>query len=270
MQQIIVGYDGSAGARAALVWATEEARLRGLSLLVVTVHDDLPSQVPPFQADDAGVDAEVVAAEIADGLLHDVVRERGNPAQVLVEACGDDDLLVVGTRGHGSLVAALLGSVSRACLHGAHCPVAVVHATAATPIVEPGAGPVVVGLDGSDSSRHALLRAAEEARLRDVALRAVHAVRVDPATGRPGMVPTLSELAAWGRELVRTELERAAVTAEAQVAPGHPGGALVRAAEGASLLVVGSRGRNPLAGLLLGSVSDHCAAHSQVPVLVVR
>jgi nucleotide-binding universal stress UspA family protein len=45
---------------------------------------------------------------------------------------------------------------------------------------------------------------------------------------------------------------------------------LLKAAEGADLLVVGSRGHGGFAGMLLGSVSEHVAAHSPCPVVVVH
>jgi nucleotide-binding universal stress UspA family protein len=52
--------------------------------------------------------------------------------------------------------------------------------------------------------------------------------------------------------------------------PGHAGDVLVRHSTHADLLVIGSRGRNQLAMLLLGSTSDHCARHAGCPVMVVR
>ena len=84
------------------------------------------------------------------------------------------------------------------------------------------------------------------------------------------VMPTPEELTEWGQHLLRAELERAGVTADAVVDPGHPNDALVRASEHAGLLVVGSRGRNPLTGLLLGSTSGHCAGRAHCPVAVVR
>jgi nucleotide-binding universal stress UspA family protein len=60
------------------------------------------------------------------------------------------------------------------------------------------------------------------------------------------------------------------VTVRATVAEGHPADVLVRAARGADLLVVGSRGHGGFAGSLLGSVSQYCVHHAACPVLVVR
>ena len=264
MRQIIVGYDGSSESRLALEWAADEARMSRTSLLVVAVHDEPPRGHPLREhASAPGTDAEDVAAHVCDGLLHDVVREHGNPAQRLVAHCSADDLLVVGTRGRSPLVGSVLGSVSRACAHAAPCPVVVVREPA-----RKGA-PVVVGVDGSEHARRALLVAAEEARLRDVPLQAVNAVFWDPL-GEEFAAPTLDELAGWGRRIVETELERTGVRAEPLVLPGHPSEVLVLASADATLLVVGSRGRNPIAGLLLGSTSDRCATHASCPTLIVR
>jgi nucleotide-binding universal stress UspA family protein len=263
MRRIVVGYDGSSSGREALVWASDEARRRRISLQVVVVEDDLPTGMPGHPTGATGADADVVVDEIAHGLRHQVSREHGTPSERLVDACTPDDLLVVGSRGHGMLVGTLMGSASRACLHSAPCPVVVVREAAAPE------GPVVVGIDSSEHSRRALAFASEEAKQRDVTLRVVHGVAWTPM-GNEFITPSPDELAQWGEHLVATELERAGVTAETVVDPGHPSDALVRASEHAGLLVVGSRGRNPLASLLLGSTSAHCAAHAACPVAVVR
>ncbi len=57
---------------------------------------------------------------------------------------------------------------------------------------------------------------------------------------------------------------------EHEAVPGSPSEVLVDASEGASLLVVGSRGEGTLRGLVLGSVSTHCAQLAHCPVVVVR
>lgn len=265
MSQIIVGYDGSVGARAALTWAAEEAGLRRASVLVLCVQDEPTGGLPAARTGGIapGGDAEEVAADILDGQLHDVRRERGHPAERLVAACGQDDLLVVGSRGRSALAGAVAGSVSRACVHAAPCPVVIVRA------LPPAGGPVVVGVDSSEHARRALRVGAEEAGLRGVPLRAAHAVHWDPL-GEELLVPSTEELVAWGRQLVATELERTGVRADVAVEPGHAAETLARMSADASLLVVGSRGRNPLVGLLLGSTSDWVAGHAPCPVLVVR
>ena len=56
----------------------------------------------------------------------------------------------------------------------------------------------------------------------------------------------------------------------ATLAEGHPSPALVKASQGAALLVVGSRGHGEFAGMLIGSVSEHCVSNAKCPVLVFR
>jgi nucleotide-binding universal stress UspA family protein len=60
------------------------------------------------------------------------------------------------------------------------------------------------------------------------------------------------------------------VVVHLKVTEGHPAFVLTDAARGAALLVVGSRGHGAFAGMLLGSVSEYCAAHAPCPVVVVR
>lgn len=137
-------------------------------------------------------------------------------------------------------------------------------------------GAVVVGTDGSGSSRAALVFAAEEARLRGarlVVLRGwslTHAPR--PAGSEPGVVPPMREYEQAVAEQVRTEV--AAALGEPRVPvdvlPVHAPAAdcLVEASRTASLVVVGHAHRGRI-GKLLGSVSDHVLRHARGPVAVV-
>jgi len=138
---------------------------------------------------------------------------------------------------------------------------------------------IVVGIDGSEESRRALAWAAAEARLRDAPLRVVHTWLFPYTAVGPGLDPVLdtqmiedvrraaenvveSELAGLGEELAGVDVER--VVVEGAAAP-----VLIEAAEGADLLVVGSRGRGGFAGLLLGSVGQQCAHHAPCPLVIV-
>jgi nucleotide-binding universal stress UspA family protein len=184
----------------------------------------------------------------------------------LVAACADADLLVVGSRGRGSLEGLVLGSVSRACLAHAPCPVVVVR-----PQLEQSAAHrrVIVGVDASEPSRQALRVAADEARLRGAALHVLHAVHWDNS-GEELLTPTNKQLVEWGRKLVLAELAATGVTGRPVIVHGQASEVLVRHSTHADLLVVGSRGRNPVTGLLLGSTSEHCAQHAHCPVMVNR
>ncbi|MFI8193738.1 universal stress protein [Streptomyces sp. NPDC085946] len=140
------------------------------------------------------------------------------------------------------------------------------------------AQPVVVGVDGSPSSLHAVEVAAHEAALRGVGLRLVHAFGW-PSLHVPPGGPPWNPSAAGVRELLDgtlAEAERRARRAAPhldltrEVAVGEPLMVLEIESRTASLLVVGSHGRSAFGSLLLGSTAVHLAAHARCPVLVVR
>jgi len=131
---VVVGVDGSGDARRALEWALDEARQRDCPCLIVHSYDLGMAAASPFAGHvfedlrDAGqqvLDGEVELAR-ASGVAVKGHLQFGPAAATLIEASRDADLLVVGSRGHGGLTGALLGSVSTACVHHAHCPVVVV------------------------------------------------------------------------------------------------------------------------------------------------
>jgi nucleotide-binding universal stress UspA family protein len=140
-QQVVVGSDGSACARAAVGFAFEEASLRQWGLLVV--HAWAPPAVPGGRADRPRP-GDVEAIETAGArLLAETLAEwedkypdvqvqrrvlQTNPAKALVAESATAGLVVVGSRGRGGFAGLLLGSTSRVVLHHASCPVAVVHA----------------------------------------------------------------------------------------------------------------------------------------------
>ncbi|WP_340682580.1 universal stress protein [Amycolatopsis coloradensis] len=260
---VVVGVDDSPAAAAALSWAAGEARLRGAELVACTVVDSQRLRHPLHTL--AGASGRSLAAA-AGGYPVTVHRRVGEVADELVAAGVDADLLVVGSHGRGRLAALMLGSVSRACLAHAPCPVVVVgphteHATAR--------GRVIVGVDGSAPSRQALLAAAGEATLRGATLDIVHVVHWD-RVGTELLTPTVEELLEWGRKLVSAELAATRVEGKTVVVHGDVSELLVRYSADADLLVLGSRGRNPAVGLLLGSTSEHCARAARCPVMVTH
>ncbi len=136
--RVVVGVDGSATSTAALRFAFEAAARRGAGLTVVHTWDlDVESSVateawsvdwPEPDEQERVVVAEAVAGYAAEYPTVDVRRHvvRGPAVAELVRQSENAALLVVGTRGRGSVKALVLGSVSRGVLHDAHCPVAVV------------------------------------------------------------------------------------------------------------------------------------------------
>jgi nucleotide-binding universal stress UspA family protein len=140
---VVVGVDHSAGARAALVFAVEEARLRHATLRVV--HAWQYASIGALGMEVAG--GAMLAAELdelrtrAEAALDATIREaipdppgieierrvvEGPAAAVLVAESHGADLLVVGSRGLGGFRGLLLGSVGQQCAHHAGCPVAIV------------------------------------------------------------------------------------------------------------------------------------------------
>lgn len=134
---------------------------------------------------------------------------------------------------------------------------------------------IVVGIDGSDHARRALMWAVEEARLRGATL-AVTYVAVAPEASTPGLAPpgpTAHELATMGRELVVDEalaqVDTDDLAVERVTLPGQPAEVLCGLATDADMLVVGARGLGGLRGLLLGSVTQQVISHAPCPVAVV-
>ncbi len=137
---------------------------------------------------------------------------------------------------------------------------------------------IVAGVDGSPSSRAALWWAVRQARLTGGTVDAVIAWQF-PATGNFGWAPVsaiddldFESIAKHTLDEAISGLgERAAgVPIRPLVVQGLPAQVLLDAAEGADLLVVGSRGHGGFADALLGSVSQHCVHHAACPVVVIR
>lgn len=141
-----------------------------------------------------------------------------------------------------------------------------------------GMGTLVVGIDGSDEARAAARWGVKEAGLRGARLRLVTAWRL-PLTTYGGEFASMSggvegdlERAARAtvEEAVHQLGDTSAVAVETRVREGQPALVLVEEANGAELLIVGSRGLGGFRGLLLGSVSAQCAQHARCPVVIVR
>jgi nucleotide-binding universal stress UspA family protein len=135
--KIVVGVDGSASSRSALRWAINHASLTGAAVHAVAAWD-----FPAFYSWEGGAlppqDFEEMARTGLEEAVEDIVRSarvpvpvrrevrHGHPTRVLIDAAKDADLLVVGSRGHSSFYAALLGSVSQRCAQHARTPVVII------------------------------------------------------------------------------------------------------------------------------------------------
>jgi nucleotide-binding universal stress UspA family protein len=191
---------------------------------------------------------------------------------VLVEESATASLLVLGTRGLGGFTGLLIGSTAVLLAGRAHCPLVVVREN-----VSPH-GPVVVGVDGLPDGEAAIEFAFQHASLHSADLIAVHAWADSVADAlllghpdSPDFEPaqqrayeTLAErLAGWQEKYPDVHVTR-------EVVRDRPSRALLRHAENARLVVVGTRGRGGFTGLLLGSTGQHLLHHAPCPVSVVR
>lgn len=143
------------------------------------------------------------------------------------------------------------------------------NAAAGTPPV------IVVGMDGSEPSKRALRWAADQATLTGAELRIVTTWEYPPTLGWAPPYPSDFDPDAEARKAQAEAVDSVlhddpGVARQLVVTEGHPAFVLTEAAKGAALLVVGSRGHGAFAGMLLGSVSEYCAAHTPCPVVVVR
>lgn len=134
---------------------------------------------------------------------------------------------------------------------------------------------IVVGVDGSASSVRALEWAARQAELTHDVLEVVTTWEWPTNYGWSASVPE-----GWDPQADATKIldeiigklhqAHPDVVVRSEVVEGHPAPVLIGASRGAELLVVGSRGHGEFAGMLLGSVGEHCVTHAHCPVLIVR
>ncbi len=134
---------------------------------------------------------------------------------------------------------------------------------------------IVVGVDGSPSSVAAGEWAARQAELTHSSLHAITTWHSPTSFGYPMPVPEGFDPAAEATKVLDDTVAKLHAThpdveIHTSVTEGYTAQILVEASVGADLLVVGSRGHGEFAGMLLGSVSEHCVTHAHCPVLVLR
>jgi nucleotide-binding universal stress UspA family protein len=275
-KSIVVGYDGSDEASAAVRWAARQAWLRSWPLHVVhcSLWPLLTRHLGPVPGvADSGLERSAEAV-LEEGLGHAKAAApeldiqctllHGLPAQHLARISARQEMLAVGSRGLGGFLGLLVGSVSLELAATAACPVAVIRQD-----LHPG-GPVVVAVDGSGSPA-ALEDACAMASASRAGLTIIH-VHHTPA-GYRHRDPVAAEAAA-GQAL------DSAVRRARTLGPGvHVEGkvltdtsvphAILKASEGARILVVGTKGHG-IVRETIGSTAHAVLHHSKGPVLVSR
>jgi nucleotide-binding universal stress UspA family protein len=133
---------------------------------------------------------------------------------------------------------------------------------------------IVVGVDDSGGARAALAWALDEARRHQARITLVHAFLLEVAWIDRADMARWSDLQRRAAETALAQIvddvsPPAGVEVDARVVEGNPVNVLIDASQDADLLVVGSRGRGGLAGVLLGSVSQRCVERAHCPVVVI-
>ncbi|MFF4137311.1 universal stress protein [Streptomyces mirabilis] len=266
---LVVGIDGSEASLEAVDWAADEAVRHGvpLHLLHAATLDHEVSDVISAASERARRGAPAVR------LSSEVLRE--DAASALVDKGRNAFALVLGSRGLGDLADMLLGSVSLAVAARADCPIVVVRGAAEHRNARFGC--VVVGVEEGEGSDTAVQFAFREVHARHCRLVAVHA-----RSASFGALITPPQAPSWPPEAHRRPPAQVLDDAlggpaeryrDAQVSrnviEGPARQALLEAASGADLLVVGARRRQGHLGLQLGLINHAVLHHAPCPVAVV-
>lgn len=294
--RVLVAIDGSEPAELAVELVADVAWPAGTVILVAeAVETGAGLFGGPWPAL-AMVQTERIEAEIraeADKTVNDVRRRLvrsglnveaavllGRPATAIVDRARDlrADLVVVGSRGHGTIESMLLGSVSAEVVDHAPAPVLVARGRRIERIV--------LGSDGSSCASRAVDLLRTWPIFAGSAVRVVSVADVEtpwwtgfPEAGSPEMVPLYVDAAAASRrqhdQLARemtAQLQGAGLTAEADRREGDAATEILAAANAsnADLIVVGTHGWTGLKRLVLGSVARNVLQHAACSVLIVR
>lgn len=294
--RILLALDGSPSADRARALVTALTWPAGSTVRIVAALDVAPALwggpwIPAIPAD-----ADVLEGEAVDeltrvlqearppleaaGLAVEAELLRGRPSAAIADEAGlwAPDLVVLGSRGHGPVETAVLGSVSAAVVDHAKCPVLVARGD--------HVARVILAEDGSPAGMAARDVVAEWPAFADLPVLVVGVVDV-AAPWRSGIAPTMFAAAldvytemlttarTTHREIVAAtaaHLRAAGLAAEGELREGDPADQLRRAAtdDAGDLLVVGSRGHVGITRLVMGSVAHAVLTHALCSVLVVK
>ncbi|WP_046468889.1 universal stress protein [Allosalinactinospora lopnorensis] len=292
---VIVGVDGSDSSRYALEWSAYQASLHDLGLRIVAAA----SPAEPHRSFGGlvryGSTAGAIEPDEARSLLEyardrvrrifpdlavetRLARRRAGRALLSEASRPEAALVVVGSRGLSGLAAAFFGSVGVEL--AAHSPVPVVVLPKTHEVAEGIKGRIIAGVDGSGPGRRVAEFAFAQASRRGTEVVAVCAWQPMAAFGSSmGPVPPEvfddGAVASAARRLLDSELADLRprypdVAVAVRAVRAHPVVALLEESTPADLIVVGSRGRGGVTGLLLGSVSQSVLHNAHSPVAVVH
>lgn len=282
-KQISVGYDGSTSSTEAVWWAAAEAHARGARLRIVSCYDltligtsmvgwEAPDVVNALQQQTETTLLDIRNDVVArfPGLNVTTTAVSGPVGYELEEGADPNDLVVVGASHHEGAAGFWLGSTPRFLVRHSACPVVVVRGAATRGRPDR----VVVGVDGSATSRDAVTWAADEADVFQTTLHVVHGwwyPYADAFVG-PSSLKDLTRVdaACVLEQAVELARERCGAEVTSELVERGPVAAILEAVHDGDLLVLGSHGRGALAAGLLGSTVNSVLDRSAVPVVVVR
>lgn len=288
ISRFIVGWDSSPAATAALDWALDTARSTGA--VVQLVHAVLA--VPPVPYGemplDQGVYDDIANAILALGAQRAHERAPEVPitsermyrgvSGALLECARAGDVIVIGSRSHGGFAGLLVGSTAVQVATHSDVPVVVLHAPGTREGSYDPAGPILVGIDGTEASADALEFAMVLADQTLRAVQAVHAWTLPPVELVPPNLLTSEQVTAIAADQERVAAEAVAgvrsefpdVSLSVNSVQGVAADVLLKQSQDASMIVVGSRGRGEFRGTILGSSSNTVLHRAACPVAVVR
>ncbi len=288
---VVVGYDHSDTAIAALDWAGQLADKNGAPITVVHASEAIVyAQDVSYgflKPDQEHERAERIAQKGVDhlsakhtGLAITAVGSILSATVALDEGSTSASVIVVGSHGRGRINSIMLGSTAYAISGHARCPVIVVRDGHAA---MPGPGrPVVVGSDGSKSARNAVDAAATVAQQWDATLLLVSSWTPplpdpwgNPPSGYSSDAAALKAREGKTREVNQdsvdhVRLEHPDMVVEGLVMEARPEDAVMGASPDAAMLVLGSRGHTKFIGAFLGSTARAVLHQSTTPVMVVQ
>jgi nucleotide-binding universal stress UspA family protein len=270
MHEVVVGVDGSDESRTALRWgvavaASTEVPVRAVQAWTysrLSVIPGWPEPLPRNEMEQRTLGDLGGFVEDTFGAEHPDVRldvRSGPAAGAIMSAVGPESVLVLGSRGLGGFTGMLLGSVSRACVEYAPCPVIIARSP------EPPVGTVLVGIDGSDEAAEALRWATSIAKMTGAHVAALYLWQTQSSEVSPRLHARLkaeadAKVTGWAAELA----------VEVVSIEGDPRRELIDVGvkRGATLIVVGRRGTSRLTGIATGGVTSYLVGNCPMSVAV--
>jgi nucleotide-binding universal stress UspA family protein len=282
-KQINVGFNGSASSSEAALWAAAEADLRGARLRLISCYP-----IPTVPGAGLGVTTADVYTSVIEATNDSLFRMQGEitashpgleittlassdpAASVLVDDVSADDLVVVGTSNHHGAAGLWLGNTARHVVRHSPCPVVVVPGQCGRAETDR----VVVGVDGSPTSRTALQWAGDEADRCGVSLLVVHAwmypyMHTDPDSSQVRDLTSVDAACLLDRE-IESARERFGADISGRLIECSPSVALLGIVSPGDLLVLGSNGHGAIHATLFGSTVSSVLDRTTVPTVVVR